>query len=60
MRILLVVIVVLAIFAFVQNQRHGCKWGEPSWQGWFDCVLGKSSSATPAETTPAPTGNSSP
>lgn len=56
MRIILILIVIIAIFAVVQNQRHGCKWGDPSWQAWFDCVVGRSAGEAPAgDTTPAPT-----
>ncbi|MGH6735759.1 MAG: hypothetical protein ACRECX_06720 [Methyloceanibacter sp.] len=53
MRILLILIIIAAIFAVVQSQRHGCKYGDPSWQAWFDCVIGKTASETPA-TTPSP------
>ena len=49
MRIILILIVIAAIFAVVQSQRHGCEWGE---DGWFDCVMGKTASEMPA-TTPA-------
>lgn len=45
MRIILILIVIAAIFAVVQSQRHGCEWGE---DGWFDCVMGKTASETPA------------
>lgn len=45
MRIILILIVVAAIFAVVQSKRHNCTWGEP---GWFDCVLGKTATGTPA------------
>jgi hypothetical protein len=57
MRIILILIVVAAIFAVVQSNRHNCTFGQA---GWFDCVLGKSASETPAGTmtppaeTPAP------
>ena len=56
MRIILVLIIIAAIFVVVQNQRHGCKWGEPNWQGWFDCVIGKTATTTetPASDTPTP------
>ena len=49
MRIILILIVIAAIFAVVQSQRHGCEWGG---DGWFDCVMGKTASEMPA-TTPA-------
>ena len=49
MRLLLILIVIAAIFAVVQSQRHGCTWGQ---EGWFDCVIGKSAT-TPPTTTPA-------
>lgn len=41
MRIILILIVIVAIFAVVQTQRHGCEWGG---DGWFDCVIGKTAS----------------
>lgn len=47
MRIILILIVIAAIFAVVQSQRHGCEWGE---DGWFDCVMGKTASEMPAAT----------
>ena len=61
MRIILILIVIAVIFAVVQSQRHGCKYGDPSWQAWFDCVIGKSETAdtTPA-TTPEPPAPDSP
>lgn len=31
MRIILILIVIAAIFAVVQSQRHGCEWGEDGW-----------------------------
>lgn len=49
MRLLLILIVIAAIFAVVQSQRHGCSWGQ---EGWFDCVIGKSATETPT-TAPA-------
>jgi hypothetical protein len=56
MRLILILIIIAAIFAVVQSQRHGCTWGE---EGWFNCVLrGKTVSETPAAApepaTPAP------
>jgi hypothetical protein len=50
MRILLILLIVAAIFAVVQSQRHNCTFGDA---GWFDCVLGRSAT-TPATTTPTP------
>jgi hypothetical protein len=50
MRILLILLIIAAIFAVVQSQRHNCTFGEA---GWFDCVLGRSAT-TPAATTPTP------
>ena len=38
MRLILILIVILAIFAVVQSKRHNCEFGE---DGWFDCVIGK-------------------
>lgn len=55
MRILLILIVIAAVFAVVQSQRHNCKWGET---GWFDCVIGKTggemTATPPPPETPAP------
>ncbi len=39
MRLILLLIVIVAIFAVVQSQRHGCEFGS---EGWFDCVIDKS------------------
>jgi len=39
MRIILILIVIVAIFALVQSKRHDCKFGD---DGWLDCVIGKS------------------
>lgn len=48
MRLILILIVILAIFAVVQSKRHDCQFGD---DGWFDCVIGKTvdefSSKTP-------------
>ncbi|ODS02068.1 hypothetical protein AUC71_02520 [Methyloceanibacter marginalis] len=53
MRLILILIVIVAIFAVVQSKRHNCEFGD---DGWFDCVVGKTadefSSKTP-ETSPA-------
>jgi len=53
MRLILILIVILAIFAVVQSKRHNCEFGD---DGWFDCVVGKTadefSSKTP-DTSPA-------
>jgi hypothetical protein len=52
MRLLLILIVIAAIFAVVQSQRHGCSWGQ---EGWFDCVLrGQTASETPRTAPAAP------
>ncbi|MGH6792888.1 MAG: hypothetical protein ACRECF_09150 [Methyloceanibacter sp.] len=52
MRLLLILIIIAAIFAFVQSQRHGCTWGQ---EGWFDCVLrGQTVSETPTPAAPEP------
>lgn len=56
MRLILILIIIAAIFAVVQSQRHGCTWGE---EGWFNCVLrGKTVTETPTAApepaTPAP------
>lgn len=52
MRLILILIVIVAIFAVVQSKRHNCEFGD---EGWFDCVVGKTadefSSKTP-ETSP--------
>jgi len=47
MRIILILIVIAAVFAVVQSQRHDCEWGG---DGWFDCVIGKTASEMPAAT----------
>ena len=39
MRLILLLIVIVAIFAVVQSKRHGCEFGS---DGWFDCVIDKS------------------
>jgi len=46
MRIILLLIIIVAIFAVVQSKRHNCEWGELG--PWFDCVIGKTASETPA------------
>jgi hypothetical protein len=51
MRLLLILVLIAAVFAVVQGQRHNCKWGEPS---WFDCVLGRSAVEVPTTTPPPP------
>mgnify|MGYP000040308596 CR=1 FL=1 len=48
MRIILILIIIAAIFAFVQTKRHNCEWGDFS--PWFDCVIGKTASDMPAAT----------
>ena len=48
MRIILILIIIAAIFAFVQTKRHNCEWGDFS--PWLDCVLGKTASDMPAAT----------
>jgi hypothetical protein len=35
MRLILILIVIIAIFAVVQSKRHNCEFGA---DGWFDCV----------------------
>lgn len=45
MRIILILIVIAAVFAVVQSQRHDCEWGG---DGWFDCVMGKTATEMPA------------
>jgi hypothetical protein len=63
MRIILILILIAAIFAVVQSRRHNCTFGEA---GWFDCVIGKSTTETPAGTmspsgeTPAPSAPETP
>ena len=39
MRLILLLIVIVAIFAIVQSKRHGCEFGS---DGWIDCVINKS------------------
>lgn len=38
MRVILILIVIIAIFAVVQSKRHDCEFGG---DGWLDCVIGK-------------------
>jgi hypothetical protein len=57
MRIILILIIIAAIFAFVQTKRHNCEWGDFS--PWLDCVLGKTASDMPA-TTPTATTSETP
>ena len=38
MRLILILIVIIAIFAVVQSKRHNCEFGA---DGWFDCVINK-------------------
>jgi hypothetical protein len=46
MRIILLLIIIVAIFAVVQTKRHNCEWGDFS--PWLNCVIGKTASETPA------------
>ena len=39
MRLILILIVIVAIFAIVQSKRHDCEFGDGD---WFNCVIGKS------------------
>ena len=36
MRLVLILIVIIAIFALIQTKRHNCEFGTDS---WFDCVV---------------------
>jgi len=47
MRIILILIVIVAIFAVVQSKRHNCEFGE---DGWFDCVIDKTKAEFSAKT----------
>ncbi len=52
MRLILILIVIIAIFAVVQSKRHNCEFGD---DGWFDCVVGKTAdefSSKTSETSP--------
>lgn len=52
MRIILLIIVIIAIFAVVQSKRHNCQFGD---EGWLDCVIGKTAdefSGKPPDTPP--------
>jgi len=51
MRLILILLVLIAAFAVIQSQRHGCSFGQ---EGWMGCVMGKSTEATPAAEMPAP------
>jgi hypothetical protein len=46
MRLLFIVLIALAAFAFVQSYRHHCKFGLE--KAWFDCVMGKTAAAPEA------------
>jgi len=50
MRLILILLVLIAAFVVIQSHRHGCSFGK---EGWMDCVMGKSTEATPAAETPA-------
>jgi len=43
MRIILLLIIIVAIFAVVQTKRHNCEWGDFS--PWLNCVIGKTAEA---------------
>ncbi len=47
MRIILILIVIVAIFALVQSKRHDCEFGG---DGWLDCVIGKTADEFSAKT----------
>ena len=47
MRLILLLIVIVAIFAFVQSKRHGCEFGS---DGWIGCVIDKSTDEFTAKT----------
>lgn len=51
MRIILILIIIAAIFAFVQTKRHNCEWGD--FNPWFNCVIGKTAAPASAPATPA-------
>jgi hypothetical protein len=36
MRLILILIVIIAIFALIQTKRHNCEFGT---DGWLDCVV---------------------
>ena len=52
MRIILLLIIIVAIFAVVQSKRHNCEWGELG--PWFNCVIGKTASETPTSMPASP------
>lgn len=52
MRIILLLIIIVAIFAVVQTKRHNCEWGDFS--PWLNCVIGKTEApATMPASTPS-------
>lgn len=54
MRFILVLIIIVAIFAFIQSKRHDCEFET----GWLDCVVSHTkdelSAATPESSPEAP------
>ena len=56
MRLLIIVLLALVAFAFVQSYRHHCHFGLN--KPWFDCVMGKT--AAPEAPAPAPTAAPAP
>jgi hypothetical protein len=48
MRLILILIVIVAIFALVQSKRHDCEFND----GWLDCVIDKTSDEFSAKTEP--------
>ena len=53
MRLILIIIVIIAIFALIQSKRHNCEFGTDD---WFDCVVNNTQKEFLASTAePAPT-----
>jgi hypothetical protein len=55
MRLILILLIAVVAFCVIQSYRHGCKFTPDS--VWFDCVMGKT---TTAETTPPPAAPAAP
>ncbi len=55
MRLILILLIAVVAFCVIQSYRHGCKFTPDS--VWFDCVMGKT---TTAATTPPPAAPETP
>jgi hypothetical protein len=55
MRLILILLIAVVAFCVIQSYRHGCKFTPDS--VWFDCVMGRT---TTAATTPPPAAPAAP